>query len=304
MGRTDRFARRQLLADSKAIGIEVVVDDSVAPPVELLGDLNVAKTKPQTDNDDAQRSTDIEGTRQNVGIARPPARIHTTDDPVENETNNAPLGQVPGGGRRNHTGGAEEGREDDVAESRARIAAGKEVLDDGAQEANQPEVVAPGVQLTSTENELGTNDTPDDGGVVESTGAGAGQTLGLIGRADLVNVAEEEVVRADLNNGQPDDGKSLSLEHAARRNLHVVANLHVRNVVETVIAQHVTPRLEQHHGNRAARKHVTEDHLSDNVETGLLVGNGLYHTNGNVENGTDENSNDVGPPGQVSLPNL
>lgn len=57
--------------------------------------------------------------------------------------------------------------------------------------------------------------------------------------------------------------------------LHIVTNLHVGHVVQTVVSHHVTPRFEKHHGDRATGLHVTDDELRDDVQTSLLIRNGL-----------------------------
>jgi hypothetical protein len=57
-----------------------------------------------------------------------------------------------------------------------------------------------------------------------------------------------------------------------------VSNLHVGDEGETVGHEHVTPALEQHHGNGATGKHVTDDELGNDVETGLLTGDSLNDT--------------------------
>lgn len=157
-------------------------------------------------------------------------------------------------------------------------------------------------QLTGTKDQLGANDTPDDTGVVKGAGVGAGQTLGLVGGADAVDVASQEVVGGNLHNGQPDDGKGLGAKHAAGRDLHVVADLHVGHVGEAVVGHHVAPGLEEHHGDGAAGQHVAEDHLGDDVETGLLVGDGLDHADGDEEEEADEDTDDESPPGEMRWP--
>ena len=50
-----------------------------------------------------------------------------------------------------------------------------------------------------------------------------------------------------------------------------MSDLHVRNKGETIGHEHVTPALEEHHGYGTARKHVTDDELSDDVEASLLT---------------------------------
>ena len=286
------------LGNSGTVRVKVVEGNSVTPPFwELL----VAKTKRETNKGDADSGTDVESTRQGVVVLSPPSCVSALDPVVEDESDNDPLGQVPHGGRRNQTSSTEESGEEDVTQHRLRVAAGNKELDERAESTDEPEVVSPRVESTSTEDTLGSNDTPDNGGVVESTSVGAGKTLRLVRCADAVDVTTEEVVGGDLDEREPDDGESLGGEHASGRNLEVVADLHVRDVGKGVSHGHVTERLEHHHGNGATREHVTEDHLSDDVQTGLLVGDSLDDTDGDGENNTDEDSDNVSPPGEVSL---
>lgn len=67
------------------------------------------------------------------------------------------------------------------------------------------------------------------------------------------------------------------LEHAPLT-LHVMTNLHVRYVVQTVVRHHVTPRFEKHHGDWATGLHVADNELRDNVQTSLLICDGLNDT--------------------------
>lgn len=156
--------------------------------------------------------------------------------------------------------------------------------------------------MTGTKDQLGANNTPDNTGIVECASVGASKTLGLLRSANTLNVTTKEVVSSNLHNGKPDNGKCLSAKHAAGRNLHVVTDFHVRNIGETVVGHHVTPRLEQHHGNGAAGKHVTENHLGNDVQTSLLVGDGLNHADGNEEEETNEDTDNESPSGKMRWP--
>lgn len=51
--------------NGSAIGIQVVVDDGVSPPV---GEAGVAETQAKADNDSADGSTDIQSTGQDVVV--------------------------------------------------------------------------------------------------------------------------------------------------------------------------------------------------------------------------------------------
>lgn len=53
-----------------------------------------------------------------------------------------------------------------------------------------------------------------------------------------------------------------------------------------------------------ANLHVTENHFSNDVETRLLVGDGLDHANRNKQNNTNKDTDNIRPPWQVSRPDL
>ena len=116
-------------------------------------------------------------------------------------------------------------------------------------------------------------------------------------------------VRENFNNEARKSfiGRGLLISWVASdQNIRIVKSIerfnsrfHVRDVDETVVHGHVTEGLEKHHGDGAAGKHVTEDHLSDDVETGLLVGNGLDDTDGDDEEDGEKDGEDVGPGGKL-----
>lgn len=87
----------------------------------------------------------------------PPTEPASPDPPIEYKADDTPLGKVPGCRWGNHSSSSKQGREDNIAERGARVTTGKEPLDKGAQEANQPEVVGPGVSID--ENWLARNHT-------------------------------------------------------------------------------------------------------------------------------------------------
>ena len=59
-----------------------------------------------------------------------------------------------------------------------------------------------------------------------------------------------------------------------------MAELEVRRELQSLGHGDVTPGLEHHHCDGAAGQRVTDDELSNDVETDLLVGYGLDHANG------------------------
>ena len=72
------------------------------------------------------------------------------------------------------------------------------------------------------------------------------------------------------------------------RNLHVMTQFEVRTEGESLGHGDVTPGLEHHHSDGLAGEQVTDDQLSDDVQTDLLVSDGLDDTNGD---GVEESNN-------------
>lgn len=52
---------------------------------------------------------------------------------------------------------------------------------------------------------------------------------------------------------------------------------------------------EQHHGHGVAGKHAAENHLGDDVKTGLLIHDGLNRANRDGKEETNDNTQDIGP---------
>lgn len=100
----------------------------VTPPLQV-GDVAQAKRKGNYDNTDARAN--VEGTGENVGILRPPAKVSASNIPVEKETDNDPGSKEIEGGGRDDAAGAEDGRPDNKAHKAAGISTSNKVLDDG-----------------------------------------------------------------------------------------------------------------------------------------------------------------------------
>lgn len=83
-----------------------------------------------------------------------------------------------------------------------------------------------------------------------SFGTWTGQTCSSLWGANSLNVALKEVVNANLYDRQPKNSKDLSAKHRTRRDFHVVAELHIAGVCQSIILHHITVTLEHHHCNR------------------------------------------------------
>lgn len=81
-----------------------------------------------------------------------------------------------------------------------------------------------------------------------------------------------------------------------------MAHLQVLKEIKSLRHGDVTIGLEHHHGQWATWKHVTNDELSNDVETDLPVGDRLNHSNWNEEDNWNQHADDECPPCHVSLP--
>jgi len=74
-----------------------------------------------------------------------------------------------------------------------------------------------------------------------------------------------------------------------------MSKFEVRGESQSLRHGNVTPSLEHHHSKWPSRKRVTDDKLSDHVETNLLVSDGLYHSHGNHVDESYYESQDKSP---------
>ena len=132
-----------------------------------------------------------------------------------------------------------------------------------------------------------------------------------------MDVGEHPCLNTKLNGTGNDGSHDLAEEHGARRNLHVVAKLHVGGESQRLSHGDITEGLEQHlrrgrisieclevhagpltyHGQGLAGQPVTNDQFGNDVQTDLLVSDGLNHADGDrVHEGYGER--------KVSKPNI
>ena len=86
------------------------------------------------------------------------------------------------------------------------------------------------------------------------------------------------------------------------RDLEVVTEFHILNKVQSLGHCDVSEGLEEHHGYRSPRKHVTDHELGQHVESKLSVGDSLDHADGDEEDNGEQERNDKRPPCQMSVP--
>ena len=182
----------------------------------------VRKLQRKENDNGREGQANIQAGRSDVVEAHPPAAIPVLDEFVENESGGAP-GQVVEwrGGRQVRDPVENDGRRE-VAELGLRPSSGGQVEYDGSNEPHNPEVEEAGVDMARAEDASRTNEAPDDACVEENTGLGAGEMIGLLGGAYVLNGAQGPVHDADLYNARPDGGNGLGHKHSTRRDFHVV----------------------------------------------------------------------------------
>ena len=190
----------------------------------------------------------------------------------------------------------------DIAHPAVRELEADKPAEQRAEEANKEEDCEAIINLPLRELSRRANYTPNNAGSAEYLRRWANETVLLGGIADFRNITEHPCLYPKLNGTSDDGGNDLGPKHRLWRNLHVVTELEIRREGEGLSHSDVTPRLEHHHGDRAAGEAITNDELGDNVQTNLLVGDGLDHADGNdIEEGDDE-SEDEPLDRELSLP--
>ena len=160
------------------------------------------------------------------------------------------------------------------------------------------------VNLTLGELTLRTDDSPDDRSGAKDLSRWADEPVRLVRVAHPLDVREHPCLYTELYGSSNDGSSHLRPEHRPRRDLHIMSKLEIARELQRLGHCDITPRLEHHHGNRLSGERVTNDKFRNDVETDLLIGDGLDHADGNnVEEGDDE-SEDERPYWHVRGPNF
>lgn len=130
-------------------------------------------------------------------------------------------------------------------------------------------------------------------------GNGTGKTVDGFGSTDALDVGEHPVENADLGDGGDERGDDLDEEHDARWNLHVVAEFEVGGELDTLGGGDVAVGDEEHVGDGAAGEDGAADELADEVDTGVLVGDGHDDAVRDEEDGTEEEGEEEAVPWKV-----
>ena len=82
-----------------------------------------------------------------------------------------------------------------------------------------------------------------------------------------------------------------------------MAELQILDKTQTLVHSHVTVGLEHHHRQGTTWGHVTDNELSNNVQTDRDVSHCLDHANGNHPEQRDDEADNQRPPKEVGIPN-
>ena len=218
----------------------------------------------------------------------------SSPDVLGEESNVAVTEEIDWQVRRHEQDTAEDDGPIDVAPERLGVTLSQKVCRDRQNGADKPEPVELGIQLSGTECSLRTDRSPNDGRSTESLCTGASPD-GRGRVADTVNVVKDPGLHEDLNDSGDSGGGTLAPEHEPRGNLHVVTDLHVVDERHALRHGDVSVRLEDHHGNGLAGNSETDDQFRDDVETDLLVRDGLDHADGQGQNDGDGQGKEKSP---------
>lgn len=123
--------------------------------------------------------------------------------------------------------------------------------------------------------------------------------LALSRCADFRNSRQRRVQYNDLDKAREGCGHHLRHEHGARRNLHVVAKLQIRHERQSLAHGDVAKGLEDHERQGPSGLDVTKNELSQDIETDLVVCNGLYDSDGQGKTKGNDHSQQESPPRQI-----
>lgn len=134
--------------------------------------------------------------------------------------------------------------------------------------------------------------------------AGANEAILLRSTAHIGYVCKHPGLHAKLDGPGNYSSNYLTREHRPRRNLHVMTKFEVGSELKCLVHRDVSPSLEQHHGERTAGYGVADNQFGDDIETDLLVGDRLDHTNGNDITEGDQKGQHETPDRELGWPNL
>lgn len=106
------------------------------------------------------------------------------------------------------------------------------------------------------------------------------------------------------NKTADEGGDDLGAEHDTGRDLHVVTELEICGETNSLVGTDVGDTLEDHVCNGLSGKNVTCDHLVDDLESDLLVRDGLEHADGDGQECRNEEGEEECPDRELGWEDL
>jgi len=181
----------------------------------------------EEDQDGADGDTGIKSSGQDIVVLGPPREVTTSDDVLEDETNNSPWDVVDGTGRGDGASSAEDDGEVDVAHEAVGELLCQEKSENGHDEADEEEDTESIVDLALRELPSRSDNTPDNTGGTKYFGGRTDEAIRLVGVTHIRDVAEHPGLDTKLDGSGKHGGDDLTPEHSSRGDFHVVAELKV-----------------------------------------------------------------------------
>mgnify|MGYP007054561734 CR=1 FL=1 len=162
-----------------------------------------------------------------------------------------------------------------------------------------------GVDLAGGVETTGADEAPDDRGREGRPSQRTREAVRLVLIADVAHVAQHPHRDARLGQRPQDRGDSLREEQRPRRDLEVVAQLHVHGEVDALAHDVRGQDLEDHVRERFSLEHVSADELAQDVElVRVHVGDALDDPARNHIDGRDDERQEHAVHGQLGLVDL
>lgn len=199
---------------------------------------------------------------------------------------------------------AEDDREIDIANDAIRPLPADQVTDNWAGEPNEEEEYQGVVYLSLRELPHWSNNTPDNTGGAKYLRRRTDKAILLRRITKVLNIGEHLCLDTELCGTSYNRRDDLGPEHRPRGNLHVVAQLKVGRESQSLSHSDVTPSLEHHHCDRVAGQRVSNNQLRDDVQSHLLISDGLDHSDRNDIDKGDNQSEDEVLHRELGIPDL
>lgn len=275
--------------------------DLGAPPLEVV----VGVLKGEEDEYPHECRTGIECRRQHVVILLPPPLAVPEDEVVEDGAGDEPAGDV-GGRCRRHPGKpiGDDRHVDERDPLLLRESPAQQPHRHRQYGAHDEEPHQVPVQPVLAEEPPRSDEAPDhrsvEGDPVLGTRPGAVRVQSLY-VADVLDAVQHPPCHRQIHHAGHHRADQLGSVHAARRDLHVVAELEVGEEGQCVHGADPAVDLEDQVGDGLAGQRVADHELCDDVVPRLLVGGGLDDANGQGDDEGEREGEEHSPPRQLHL---